>query len=180
MAGAAWGESSSACSSAALYDHSVRRSAVITIHSLLLEVSTSGCGSAAGNRDVKGRALAPRRPCHLRWRSSGGTGGITRSVLFQTLLAETVSSSQRSPWVTWPGGHEDDHDGPCHPRRRRRIASRPAAPCGHTPALPQPLRWTVQRTIFHLLDEPVPTLADPFPATTLCPVPTNCTCPLTT
>ena len=25
-------------------------------------------------------------------------------------------------------------------------------------ALPQPLRWTVQRTIFHLLDEPVPTL----------------------
>jgi hypothetical protein len=29
--------------------------------------------------------------------------------------------------------------------------------------LPQPLRWTVQRTIFHLLDEPVPTLADPFP-----------------
>lgn len=32
-------------------------------------------------------------------------------------------------------------------------------------ALPQPLRWTVRRTIFHLLDEPVPTLADPFPVT---------------
>jgi hypothetical protein len=31
-------------------------------------------------------------------------------------------------------------------------------------ALPQPLRWTVQRGIFHLLDEPVPALADPFPA----------------
>jgi hypothetical protein len=30
-------------------------------------------------------------------------------------------------------------------------------------ALPQPLRWSVQRVIFHLLDEPVPTLADPFP-----------------
>lgn len=30
-------------------------------------------------------------------------------------------------------------------------------------SLPEPLRWTVQRTIFHLLDEPVPTLADPFP-----------------
>jgi hypothetical protein len=30
-------------------------------------------------------------------------------------------------------------------------------------ALPQPLRWTVQHAIFHLLDEPVPTLADPFP-----------------
>jgi len=30
-------------------------------------------------------------------------------------------------------------------------------------ALPQPLRWTVQRTIFYLLDEPVPALADPFP-----------------
>jgi hypothetical protein len=30
-------------------------------------------------------------------------------------------------------------------------------------ALRQPLRWTVQRAIFHLLDEPVPTLADPFP-----------------
>lgn len=31
-------------------------------------------------------------------------------------------------------------------------------------ALPQPLRRTVQGVIFHLLDEPVPTLADPFPA----------------
>jgi hypothetical protein len=31
-------------------------------------------------------------------------------------------------------------------------------------ALPQPLRWTVQRVIFHFIDEPVPTLADPFPA----------------
>ena len=30
-------------------------------------------------------------------------------------------------------------------------------------ALPEPLRWTVQRVIFHLRDEPVPTLADPFP-----------------
>jgi hypothetical protein len=29
--------------------------------------------------------------------------------------------------------------------------------------LPEPLRWAVQRTIFHLLEEPVPTLADPFP-----------------
>jgi hypothetical protein len=31
-------------------------------------------------------------------------------------------------------------------------------------ALPQPLRWTVQRAIFHLLDEPVPILAIPFPS----------------
>lgn len=31
-------------------------------------------------------------------------------------------------------------------------------------ALPQSLRWTVQRTNFHLLEEPVPTLADPFPS----------------
>ncbi|MEV6924711.1 hypothetical protein AB0M46_09400 [Dactylosporangium sp. NPDC051485] len=30
-------------------------------------------------------------------------------------------------------------------------------------ALPQGLRWAVQRAIFHLLDDPVPTLADPFP-----------------
>jgi hypothetical protein len=30
-------------------------------------------------------------------------------------------------------------------------------------ALPQQLRWTVQRAIFHLLDEPVPALADPVP-----------------
>jgi len=30
-------------------------------------------------------------------------------------------------------------------------------------ALPQPPQWTVQRTIFDLLDEPVPSLADPFP-----------------
>lgn len=31
-------------------------------------------------------------------------------------------------------------------------------------ALPQPLRRTVQGAIFHLLDEPIPTLAEPFPA----------------
>ncbi len=30
-------------------------------------------------------------------------------------------------------------------------------------ALPESVRWTVQRVIFHLLEEPVPTLADPFP-----------------
>jgi hypothetical protein len=30
-------------------------------------------------------------------------------------------------------------------------------------ALPQPLRNTVHRAIFHLLDEPVPGLAEPFP-----------------
>ena len=30
-------------------------------------------------------------------------------------------------------------------------------------ALPGPLRSAVQRTVFHLLDEPVPTLADLFP-----------------
>jgi hypothetical protein len=29
--------------------------------------------------------------------------------------------------------------------------------------LPQPLRTAAHRAIFHLLDEPVPTLADPFP-----------------
>lgn len=31
-------------------------------------------------------------------------------------------------------------------------------------ALPEPLRWTVQRVIAHLLDEPIPGLAEPFPA----------------
>jgi hypothetical protein len=46
-------------------------------------------------------------------------------------------------------------------------------------ALPQPLRWTVQRTIFHLLDEPVPTLADPFLVPTLYLAHTSCTCPPT-
>ena len=30
-------------------------------------------------------------------------------------------------------------------------------------ALPGPLRRAVQRAVFHLLDEPAPTLADPFP-----------------
>ena len=30
-------------------------------------------------------------------------------------------------------------------------------------SLPQPLRNTARRTIFHLLEEPVPALADPFP-----------------
>ena len=29
--------------------------------------------------------------------------------------------------------------------------------------LPQPLRNTAHKAIFHLLEEPVPTLADPFP-----------------
>lgn len=29
--------------------------------------------------------------------------------------------------------------------------------------LPQPFRNAAQRAIFHLLEEPVPTLADPFP-----------------
>ena len=46
-------------------------------------------------------------------------------------------------------------------------------------ALPQPLRRTVQDVIFHLLDEPIPTLADPFPGMTRCLVPTSCTCPRT-
>ena len=46
-------------------------------------------------------------------------------------------------------------------------------------ALPQQVRWTVQRAIFHLLDEPAPTLADPFPMDDHCPGPTNCTCLLT-
>jgi len=44
-----------------------------------------------------------------------------------------------------------------------RLVRFPGASWQEIEALPQPLRWTVQRTIFHLLDEPVPTLADPFP-----------------
>jgi hypothetical protein len=45
-----------------------------------------------------------------------------------------------------------------------RLVRFPGASWQEIEALPQPLRWTVQRTIFHLLDEPVPTLADPFPS----------------
>ena len=44
-----------------------------------------------------------------------------------------------------------------------RLVRFPGASWDEIEALPQPLRWTVQRTIFHLLDEPVPTLADPSP-----------------
>lgn len=44
-----------------------------------------------------------------------------------------------------------------------RLVRFPGASWQEIEALPQPLRWTVQRVIFHLLDEPVPTLADPFP-----------------
>jgi hypothetical protein len=44
-----------------------------------------------------------------------------------------------------------------------RLVRFPGASWPEIEALPQPLRWTVQRAIFHLLDEPVPTLADPFP-----------------
>ena len=53
------------------------------------------------------------------------------------------------------------------PRRGESVSDRlvrfPGASWQEIDALPQPLRWTVQRAIFHLLDEPVPTLADPFP-----------------
>ncbi|MGH3587442.1 MAG: hypothetical protein ACRDQ0_14070 [Pseudonocardia sp.] len=44
-----------------------------------------------------------------------------------------------------------------------RLARFPGQSWQEIEALPQPVRWTVQRAIFHLLDEPVPTLADPFP-----------------
>ena len=44
-----------------------------------------------------------------------------------------------------------------------RLIRFPGASWQEIEALPQALRWTVQRVIFHLLDEPVPTLADPFP-----------------
>src|SRR6476646_2591278 len=44
-----------------------------------------------------------------------------------------------------------------------RLVRFPGSSWHEVEALPQPLRWTVQRTIFHLLDEPVPALADPFP-----------------
>jgi hypothetical protein len=54
------------------------------------------------------------------------------------------------------------------PKRGESVSDRlvrfPGASWQEIDALPQPLRWTVQRSIFHLLDEPVPTLADPFPA----------------
>ena len=53
------------------------------------------------------------------------------------------------------------------PRRGEYVSDRlvrfPGSSWQEIEALPQPLRWTVQRTIFHLLDEPVPALADPFP-----------------
>ena len=51
-----------------------------------------------------------------------------------------------------------------------RLVRFPGASWQEIEALPQPLRWTVQRTIFHLLDEPVPTLADPFPSNDPLPV----------
>src|ERR1700728_4278904 len=41
--------------------------------------------------------------------------------------------------------------------------------------LPQPLRNAAHRAIFHLLEDPVPTLADPFPEVDPLPVPTVCT-----
>jgi hypothetical protein len=44
-----------------------------------------------------------------------------------------------------------------------RLVRFPGSSWSEIEALPEPLRWTVQRVIFQLLDEPVPTLADPFP-----------------
>ena len=38
--------------------------------------------------------------------------------------------------------------------------------------LPQPLRNAAHRAIFHLLEEPVPALAEPFPKMTRYPAPT--------
>jgi hypothetical protein len=53
------------------------------------------------------------------------------------------------------------------PKRGESVSDRlirfPGATWQEIEALPRPARWAVQRTIFHLLDEPVPTLADPFP-----------------
>jgi hypothetical protein len=45
-------------------------------------------------------------------------------------------------------------------------------------ALPEPVRWAIQRVIFHLLEEPVSTLADPFPEDDPQPGRTSCTCRL--
>lgn len=45
-----------------------------------------------------------------------------------------------------------------------RLIRFPGASWNEIEALPQPIRWSVQRTIFHPLDESVPGLADPFPA----------------
>jgi hypothetical protein len=63
-----------------------------------------------------------------------------------------------------PGPGDDAREGsllkPGELVSGRRVAS-PERPGKEVEALPQPVRWTVQRTIFHLLDEPVPTLADP-------------------
>ena len=62
---------------------------------------------------------------------------------------------------------------PCSPARNSpqhgesvsdRLVRFPGTSWDEIEALPQPLRWAVQRTIFHLLNEPVPTLADPFPS----------------
>jgi hypothetical protein len=50
------------------------------------------------------------------------------------------------------------------PRRGELVSDRlirfPGTSWHEIEALPQPLRWQVQRTIFHLLEEPVPTIAD--------------------
>ncbi|MCR1786241.1 hypothetical protein KVF89_27160 [Nocardioides carbamazepini] len=45
-----------------------------------------------------------------------------------------------------------------------RLVRFPGSAWAEIEALPHPLRWAVQRAIFSLLDEPVPLLAEPFPA----------------
>ena len=59
---------------------------------------------------------------------------------------------------------------------RDRLVRFPGSSPQEIEALPQPLRWTVQGTIFQLLDEPVPTSRTLSPATPPCPAPTSCTC----
>ena len=69
------------------------------------------------------------------------------------------------------------------PRRGESVSDRlirfPGQSWQEIEALPEPLRWTIQRTIFHLLDEPVPALADPFLSMIHCLVLTSFTCPPT-
>jgi hypothetical protein len=50
-----------------------------------------------------------------------------------------------------------------HHRVSDRLVRFPGTSWQEIEALPGSLRRAVQRAVFHLLDEPVPTLADPFP-----------------
>jgi RimJ/RimL family protein N-acetyltransferase len=117
--------------------------------------------SCTVRHNVRSRAVMKR----IGMRYAGSSGGKW-SERVSRLTADPKTKLRRSL-----GNSSRVHGGLVS----ERLARFPGQSWQQADALPQPVRWTVQRTIFHLFDEPVPGLAGPFRLTNLFPVLTNCT-----